>query len=186
MLFIACLLAIIGSASAQPAQSSQPVERRSGVEHRTDQGALADQLQRLLSFENQLGSAVERATFRAIIDQLARRVTQSGERPLPCHRQRAVGRAELVEIQNSLRAFSDDASRLTVIGLAAETHCLSIAQVRAIVVMVKDMQLRLDALIQLRPRVTDPKRFHTLLTLLDTPGKRQALLKAINDDGLKP
>ena len=184
IVFIGCLLSIGGLALAQPTESSSPSMAAPTAQPAMSSTDYARTLQNLLSFESQFSTASERATFRALLDRLGRYTDR--RRPTGCLYQRAAGTADMANIHNELRGFSDDVSRLSVIGLVAQTHCLTVSQVKSVVIMLTTMQARLDALIQLRPRVTNPKGFHTVLTLLDAPKMRMKLLDALKASSTTP
>ena len=181
---IGSLIGIGGLAMAQPTKplstgTKEMITQRASLD--TD---YARTLQNLLRFENQFATASERATFRALLDQLRRHTNR--RHPTGCRDQRAAGTADMAAIHNELRGYRDDVSRLSVIGLVAHTHCLTVSQVKSVVTMLTSMQSRLDALIKLRPRVTNPKAFHTVLTLLDAPKMRMRLLDALNASPTTP
>ena len=169
--FWAC--AVLLSVSLGYAQTPQ---KRSGAVSRID---YSKQIQRLLQYEQHFQNVADRVAFRALVDALNESKQSACRVKQPCADRPPSTGAQMTEIENSLRTSQSDADAMAVMGLVAQNHCLSSRQLSSLIPTIKGESHRLDALIQMYRRVTDPKRFHTLLVLLKTSEARGRLVREI-------
>ena len=138
-------------------------------------------MDQLRAFSPQLPSQEVRQKYATLLNALLVQAIAHCPRnlqPAPQVRPRPATNAEMVDIDNSLRAVNTDAGKLMVLKVAARNHYFSVEQVRQLVIQIKSMEIRTQSLVAVHGRVTDGKRFHALLHLIPNPDHQMQLFKA--------
>ena len=95
------------------------------------------------------------------------------------HRQPA-SRADVIKIENSMRAMGSSKQRLLVLSVALQSHYLKMDDARGLVTLIEGSADRVEALKALYPRLVDRRQFHALLTLVERAEDLEALLRTVN------
>jgi len=80
---------------------------------------------------------------------------------------------QMAGIWYSLKAVKSEEGRVSVLRYVAQKYWLRTVQARALVEMIVSEDDRADLLVAIYPRLTNPDRFETLLTLLPDANLRQ-------------
>ncbi len=130
----------------------------------------------LKAFGPYIQDAAQRAAFYTALDAVLKGQDPSCRTPII----QPIGRAGIVDIENSMRTAKDEAGRIFALELALRSNYFTVRQVKELVGQIKGDDATKARLLKLVfGRLTNPNKVHVLADLLGTEEARKELIEAM-------